>query len=196
MSELMHNHLDETALHEYLDEALDPTARTEVEAHLAGCSTCAARLAELQVLFTALEFLPEVSLEHDLTPAVLEAIRPAQTTPPALRWAVVAQLAAAVALLFFAWPRVAGQFANLASGQMRVQVIAGFANALRVLFSQWPAMLAPATKIGVPSLGVTRYVPALQLSPLSWWLLIAAALVLWLAGNGLLLRLFGEKLDG
>jgi len=79
---------------------------------------------------------------------------------------------------------------------MRVQVIAGFANALRVLFSQWPAMLAPATKIGVPSLGVTRYVPALQLSPLSWWLLIAAALVLWLAGNGLLLRLFGEKLDG
>lgn len=193
MPEPTHSHFDEMALHEYLDEVLDLAARAEIEAHLAGCPTCAVRLAELQALFTALESLPEVLLEHDLAPAVLEAIRPARTTPPALRWAVIAQLAAAVALLIFAWPRVAGQFAGLAGGQMRVQVIGSLANALRVLFAQWPALFVPARGLSVPSLGVTRYAPALHLSPLSWWLLIAAALVLWLAGNGLLLRLFGEN---
>ncbi len=190
MPELMHNHLDETALHEYLDRALDPAAHAGVEAHLAGCSTCTARLAELQALFTALEALPDVPLQRDLSLAVVEAIRPARVASPALQWAVVAQLAAAVALLVFAWPKIAGQFAGFVTGQIGAQVVAGIVNTFRLLSAQWPAMLVPAMDLSVPSLGVTRYAPALHLSPLSWWLLIAAALVLWLVGNGLLLRLF------
>ena len=33
-------HPNENALHEYLEETLDPAARSEVERHLAACATC------------------------------------------------------------------------------------------------------------------------------------------------------------
>jgi hypothetical protein len=40
------NHIDEATIHAWLDGAVDATRSREIEAHLAGCSTCAAAVAE------------------------------------------------------------------------------------------------------------------------------------------------------
>src|SRR5204862_7958896 len=68
-------HLDDVLLNEYLDKALEHSARIDVEAHLAHCPECAARLMELRTLFADLDALPDLRLERDLTPTVLAVAR-------------------------------------------------------------------------------------------------------------------------
>lgn len=197
MSEPARHHLDEFMLHEYLDDALDLRVRAEVEAHLTTCPECAARLAELQALFAAIEALPDVPLQRDLTPEVLETLRPAPVTAsPLLRWTTALQLAAAIALLLFAWPRITDRLAGLVAGALGAQVVAGLTDGVRLLSAQWSAALVWARDLDVPGVGAARLAPVLQLPPLTWWLLLAAALLFWLAGNGLLLRWFGEETNG
>src|SRR5512134_34092 len=69
------SHLDEPALNEYLDSALTPARRAEVERHLGTCRECAARLERMQALFAALDSLPDLALERDLAPGVLHTLR-------------------------------------------------------------------------------------------------------------------------
>lgn len=196
MPEPTHSHPAEITLHAYLDGALDAATHAQVQAHVAGCPTCSARLAQLAALFTALEALPDVPLRRDLTPAVLEALQPARTTLPIPRWAVALQLASAVVLLAFAWPWLAGRLAGYVAAPLRAQIVAGVLNTWQALFAWWPALVTSASELTLPDLDVARYAPALQLSPLAWWLLIGSAVVLWLAGNGLLLRLSGGEPNG
>ena len=65
------NQLTETQLNEYLDQMLDENSRQQVQAHLDTCKQCSAELTELEMLFSALDELPEVPLTRDLTPGVL-----------------------------------------------------------------------------------------------------------------------------
>ncbi|MGH7338052.1 MAG: anti-sigma factor family protein, partial [Myxococcota bacterium] len=44
------SHVDEGTLHAYLDNALPPSERATLEAHLTGCASCRARLAEERAL--------------------------------------------------------------------------------------------------------------------------------------------------
>ncbi|MBI3241993.1 MAG: zf-HC2 domain-containing protein, partial [Chloroflexi bacterium] len=106
-------HLDDIAFNEYLDSALDPARHAEVEAHLAACPDCAARLAGLRALFAALESLPDVPLERDLSSSVVTALRKSRGMSdsakalrlrPTLRFAFAAQALAALILLAIALP--------------------------------------------------------------------------------------------
>ncbi len=115
----MLNHLDDSIINEYLDSALEPVRRAEVESHVAVCPDCAARLAELRALFAALESLPDVPLERDLSSAVMELIRRAKLAaqpvlPSKLRLAIAVQALAALALISIALP-FAAQTLELAS---------------------------------------------------------------------------------
>ena len=65
------NHLTDTQLNEYLDNAIDETIKHKFDAHLQICEDCSARLDELKVLFANIESLPEVNLRRDLSPSVL-----------------------------------------------------------------------------------------------------------------------------
>ncbi len=65
------SHVDEGTLHAYLDGELPSAERTTLEAHLAGCGTCRANLAEERAL-------------RERATAVLESARPAERPAPPL----------------------------------------------------------------------------------------------------------------
>ena len=50
-------HPNESAIHDYLDEALDPRGRAEVEQHLAGCADCRQLVADLREISRAMSGL-------------------------------------------------------------------------------------------------------------------------------------------
>lgn len=64
-------HLSEELIHEYLDQMLNKTTQQKAESHLANCEECSAQVGEFQALFSVLDEVPEISLTHDLTPAIL-----------------------------------------------------------------------------------------------------------------------------
>jgi hypothetical protein len=86
----------EIMLAEYVDGALSPDARAEVEAHLAGCDRCREEVALAEEARSALAGLPEVPAPEGLTFAVRRRAR-RPPSPRIGRW--VAATAAAAALV-------------------------------------------------------------------------------------------------
>lgn len=83
---------DMLSLSAYLDGELDAAARRAMDAHLAACPACAARLAELQVLAEDFGRLAQDSLGFDLAGVIagrLDALpkpRPDKPRRQAARW--------------------------------------------------------------------------------------------------------------
>ena len=163
-------HITEETINEYLDNALVPAVRADVDAHLAVCAACLAELESLRSLFDAIESLPNVTLERDLSAAVVSRIDAKVSVPRPLGWALAAQGLTAIIILASLWPLV-----NLSALQ------------LPTIPLTWPA-LPP-----LPDFSSIFSLPSfsLQLAPsaLLLTLTIVSACLLWLVGNGLLLVL-------
>jgi len=162
-------------LNEYLDNEIQDRAR--VELHLSSCEECAARLTALKTLFAELDSLPELTLSRDLAaPFTRESNLPAQLP----RWlTLTASLQAAVALLaiIIAMPFVA----NLLSAiEMPF-----YTDVFLQIQLQWTAWLDTFSQIQIPTL---PEIPVIELSSLAITLTLAGVSMLWLVGNGLLLR--------
>ena len=199
-------HLTDEVLNEYLDQALDRPAYAVAEAHLAACDQCAARLGELRAVFVNLAALPDQSLEHDLAPGVMAAVRrqprvvmgrgQPERPPASRRWpaGVLAifgalQVLAALVLLAFAWPFVASfsaalpapaftpVAAELASAVQRLTALLSDSRALGTVAQSW--LQAAAGQFVSPRM------PLLEPSVVG--LGLAAAGAVWLVGNALLL---------
>ncbi len=67
-------HPREDSLHAYLDGEIPQRQVEELERHLRSCSTCAAKLASLRLLFSQIDSVSEARLEVDLVPRVLQTI--------------------------------------------------------------------------------------------------------------------------
>jgi anti-sigma factor RsiW len=187
------DHLSDEILNEWLDEAVEPPARAAVEAHLAGCQDCAARLDTLRSLFVRLDTLPDLPLERDLSASVVMAIRgrasaaKREARAPWLAGLIFGgQAVAAVLLLAFAWP-VASAFAAqlplpLAAPSLSTIIgeFGGLFAALRTLISN------PLTILGTVHYWLSAVLPA-WFHPLEAGLVVAAAAGIWLVGNALVL---------
>lgn len=172
-------HIIEETLNEYLDNALAPSARADVDAHIAVCVACAAELASLRSLFAAIESLPEVPLQRDLTFDVLAGIPSVRAgVPRSMRWAMLAQTLVVVVSLALVWPLL-----DLSALQMPIaspdwSVLARFVDG-------WNSWLAAFTLPDfTKSFSLHLDPPALLLT-----LTLVSACLLWLVGNGLLLVL-------
>ena len=192
MDNVNQTHPADWVLHAYLDGELTPAERSELELHLAECPACAAQVANLQALFAAVDGLPEMALELDLAPAVLARIeRPAVGMMPAVRWAALAQLmlagAAAPVALAFAWPSLAALIGRATSVYGRLT--AGLGAWALALGREWAAWGESAA--GLPAQLAGWGGPTLALPTAGLGLLLAAALLVWLVGNRLLLRDLG-----
>jgi hypothetical protein len=164
-------HLTDEQLNEYLDN--ETTERAQIETHLASCADCAARLIALQVLFAEIESLPEVELARPLAPR----LAPQAFSLP--RWlTLTASLQAALALiaLIVAAPFVMNLLPAIDTPS--------FTEILFQIQSQWLTLLDTFTNYQFPSYSL----PPLQIPTLTLSLTLAAASLLWLVGNGLLLR--------
>lgn len=67
------NEHPELQLSAYLDEALSPSERAAVAAHLDGCASCQRRLAELRAISRLLAALPSLAPTRSLVPRVERA---------------------------------------------------------------------------------------------------------------------------
>ena len=165
-------HLTEETLNEYLDNALAPSIRADVDAHLAVCAACLGELDSLRSLFAEIESLPDVALERDLAPAVVTRLSVRATgVPRPVRWALLAQALVVAVSIALVWPLL-----DLSALQ------------LPVVSLNWPT-LPPLPDFS--SLFFTLPSFSLQLDPpvLLLTLTLVSACLLWLVGNGLLLVL-------
>ncbi len=167
-------HLTDDQLNEYLDEAT--TERTHIEAHLSSCDECAARLSTLQNLFAELDSLPELELTRNLAaPFTLRPSLPAQL-PKFLTLTAILQAAFAIVAAVIAAPFMASLLPILETPS--------FATIFINLQSQWVALLGQLSTFHFQP--VTFNLPALEMSSLLFTL--AGVSVIWILGNGLLLR--------
>ncbi|NIM96344.1 MAG: hypothetical protein GTO18_21815 [Anaerolineales bacterium] len=191
-------HPDERVLHEYLDGELDPNLREKLDTHLVSCSECSERLDNLSVLFQRLESVPELPLERDLTPSVERAIRSNQQrqgllVPRAVGWVIIAQSMAAALIVALLWP-------FLSEG---VSTIFGNLSTPPALIASWNTILELEHVLASVVDSLIRSIPdgleghaqfpSISLSSTSLWVLVGIGALLWLIGNGLLLRLNGHK---
>ena len=180
-------HLDETRLNEYVDGVLDDAAQAEVAAHVASCATCAARLAELRVLFEDLAALPDEPLAVDLAPAVLARL-PHRAPAPAWapRLALVAQAAAAVVAFALLQPWLAVTLPVSAVARLEGEAAAALSTMLASVAALWQAPLNTIESLLRAATTIT--LPALPGPVLGWTLALAGLAMAWLIGNGILLR--------
>ena len=177
-------HLTEQELNEYLDNG--SADRAMIEAHLASCDECAARLSALQALFTELDSLPAVSLSRDIAAHVI--LRPGRFVPQLPRWLTLTatlQAVAALVALIAATPFISGMLPK--AGML------SFTTLFIQIQSQWMIFLDgfstftlnPAEAFNLPTFP-PAYFPTLEISTLI--ITFAGVSVLWIFGNGLLLR--------
>jgi anti-sigma factor RsiW len=187
------SHLDDPTLNEYLDGALAPAQRSDIDAHLAACAECAARLSDLRALFATLDALPEEPLARDLTANVLAQLptRPHIVARAALRLVFAAQALLTLVLLAVAAPLVTAGLTGLEPASFS-QPLSGFAaELLNSLMGAWASLQAAAQNLWSQSVAwLWQFsAPAGVSAPmLMWGLLLAAIALLWAFGNGVLLR--------
>jgi len=172
-------HIDEFVLNEYLDEALSDSERESVAQHLTICPDCQARLAELQLVFTALADVADVALTTDLAPRVLANI-PTQAQPRVwLRVLLGLQAITAVIFLTVLWPSI----------QTYVMMMSQWAQE-RVTAVTWPPEWWQRSVVWATAMleQFSNEQTTINLAAEQWLWLIGLALITWLVGNTVLLK--------
>ncbi|MBK8783183.1 MAG: hypothetical protein IPO22_15575 [Anaerolineales bacterium] len=166
-------HLTEDQLNEYLDEAT--IERVQIEEHLSSCDECAARLSTLQNVFTELDSLPELELTRDLAaPFTLRPSLPAQL-PKFLTLTVTLQAAVALTAIGIAIPFIANLMPSIN--------LSAFVGVSIQLQTQWTSWLDTLSTFQLPPM---PELPIVEMSSLL--ITLAGVSVIWILGNGLLLR--------
>ncbi len=178
------HHLDDSLLDAWLDSALAPERRAEVENHLAACSECAARAARMRALFAAIEALPDAPLERDLSRGVVARLR-RPAVSPALPWVFGLQAVAAAALLAGIAPIVALSIQTELYAQPWSDLTVEMITAVS---AEWQTLLAGLSAELAAVLEAARGVSPPSSSIVLWGLVAGAAGLAWLIGNGAILR--------
>ena len=169
-------HLTDEQLNGYLDH--ESAEREQIETHISSCADCAARLTALQALFAEIESLPELPLTHDLTARFTPT--PSLPVPQLPRWlTLTATLQVALALLTVI---MAAPFITELLPAVQTP---SFADVLIQIQSQWLTWLDLLSTFQLPTL---PQLPVIEISNLMITLTLAGISMLWLIGNGLLLR--------
>ncbi len=167
-------HLTEEQLNEYLDN--ETAERAQIESHLSSCDECAARLSTLQNLFVEIESLPELVLTRNLAaPFTLRSSLPAQL-PRWLPLTVTLQAVIALVVSIIAAPFVIQLLPAIE--------MPSFSNAFIQIQTQSTTWLDMLSQFQIPTISAFSF----ELSSLYLMFALAVVSMLWLVGNGLLLR--------
>lgn len=177
-------HLSDERIQSYLDAGLPEAERAQIDSHLVGCRECRERLAGYRRLFATIEAFPEIPLGRDLAPAVIRAIARHKRQRLVLRIGIPsAEVVTIAALVLAAWRFVDVGFQALRS--TLVGLLAGLSLLPgRILLPsaiEWPQWagglrldLLDIRSASLPGL----WTPAA----------LGVGVVVWIAGNWLLLR--------
>jgi anti-sigma factor RsiW len=172
-------HLTDEQLNEYLDH--ESSERSDIEVHLSACADCAARLATLQALFDEIMSLPDLELTRPIAARLTLSSSHPTALPRSLTLTVTLQAALAVVTIILAAPYV---MRSVAPYLMTVR-LPSFAEILFQAQSQWIRWLDVLSTFQRPAF---PQLPPLEISSLMLTLGLVGVSVLWLVGNGLLLR--------
>jgi len=177
-------HIDDAVLNEFLDRELDTAMQKQVKDHLVSCEDCRERLAEMEGLFAELADLPDVPLMVDLSRQVVARLSAEFKPRPIPRWTfpiIGLQLLVLLAVAIWLWPSVEPDLVVV--GRTLPQT----AEQLLPDFSLSEAV-EPLVR-GIESLGEigAGFGPDSPLPILEGFLIIGVALIIWLAGSGLVL---------
>ena len=179
------DHVSDVQLNEYLDN--ETNARAQIEAHLSACDDCAARLSDLKILFTEIESLPELAVSKNF--ASRFTFQPS-LTPHLPRWLTLTlTLQAALALIALI---VSIPFITTYVPQIDFNSLTSPLFEIQSLWNTWLDSLSTLVLSLVEGLNFqpsTFNLPTLPIIEMSSLLLsLAGIFVLWIFGNGLLLR--------
>jgi hypothetical protein len=180
------DHLSDNLLNEYLDSFLSAEARWSVENHLMGCDVCTARFEMLNLLFAELDHLPDLRLERDLSQAVLRTVHPVEILPRRWQWALWGQLGLAVWLFALAIPTLMRSelFLNLQLYHLQASEIL---NRFSEMFIR-PIYWIKESLFQLLNNFQAIHLPELPFSLVVLMPILLATGLLWLVGNGLLLK--------
>lgn len=183
----LEHHPDESKFHALLDHALGVEEGKIVQAHLDQCVECRSRFNNLQSLFASLQAMPEEPLARDLSPHVLEAIRPQRrkTQIPVLLAIAVSTL---IILILRRWSDVFLGVERFSFQGLEVQLSNGFREVNQFLTDLWFVISSKLPEISNLGFRNRSVFDALNWFRVDGWGWIAAAIVLWLGGNAFLLR--------
>ena len=168
-------HLTDDQLNEYLDN--ESTERIQIETHLSSCDECAARLTALKALFAEIESLPELELTHNIATRFSPTPSLQQQLPAWLTLTATLQAALALITVIIAAPFITNLLPAIETPSLT--------DIFLQLQSQWAAWLNLLSTFQLPTV---PQLPALEISSLMLTLTLAGVSILWLVGNGLLLR--------
>lgn len=168
-------HLTDDQLNEYLDNEI--AERVQVESHLASCADCAARLTALRTLFAELDSLPELELTHSLASRFTSTGQLTLQLPRWLTLTAISQAAFALIALILAAPFMMNLLPAVETPS--------FTDLFFQLQSQWIAWFDVLSTFHFPAI---PQLPPIELSTFALTLTLIGASLLWLVGNGLLLR--------
>jgi Putative zinc-finger len=187
------DHLNDQTLNEFLDGALSSRALAAAQQHLKDCEVCARRLGEISDIFAMLEGLPEDPLRRDLSSGIVEAIRMREASPKRTSWkpnlglglGLAAETLAALALLALAWSEAQSWLALVPLPDFT----GPFSTALEGVGVFLSALFASPDPFGLGTLPAMITAPTIPWASVSSLItLLAASTLVWLLGNGLLIR--------
>lgn len=168
-------HLTEEELNEYLDNELQD--RAPIELHLSSCAECVARLATLQALFAEIESLPELELTRSIAARFAPSLGLPAQLPRWLTLTAILQAALALVAIILAAPVVMDLFPVIQTPSLTDVFVQ--------IQSQWTAWLGILSNFQLPSV---PEIPVFEFSSFILALILVGVSMLWLIGNGLLLR--------
>jgi anti-sigma factor RsiW len=172
-------HLTDEQLNEYLDN--ETNDRIQIELHLSSCAECAARLTALQSLFSEIESLSDLDLSAEFAFRFVPDTSPSVQLPRSLTLALTLQTMLAVVGIIIVAPFVMQFLSPYVSGIAAPPFAALFLQ-LQNQWVTWLDLLATFPPPRIPPF------PGLELSSLFLMLTLIGVFLLWLIGNGLLLR--------
>ncbi len=163
------DHLTESQLNEYLDNALSAPELRLIEMHLSGCVDCRNKVEAQRSLFQWLAKLPEETLSRDLTPLVLSRL-PEQKLR--LGWKLILAVQSGIAL---------GLTILVSARLLPLVNLKTVAAAFTLKFPPIELPVFHPSSFTLPAFSI-------QPSTSNLLFLAASALILWGVGNAALLR--------
>jgi len=180
-------HPSDDSLNEYLDGFLTDDEITELENHLETCAQCVSRLAELRMVFQNLESLPDYSLDRDLSVEVVSAIQPKINLSLGWKWGAFIQFILAFIVILLAVPVLLETWKPNLRG-MQHSLFQMFSERWIALLAQW-STLSTEFQLVWSNLGTEWNPPAIfETSQVVIWSIFLSAILLFIVGNGLVLR--------
>lgn len=168
-------HLTDEQLNEYIDN--ETNEREQIELHLNSCNECSLRLSDLQTLFLELDSLPELQLTRDLSTRFTAQRQLIQHPPRWLTLTVFAQATLAIFALIISIPFITTYVPQIDTASLMTPLFE--------IQSLWNSTLDSLSTLQLPALPELP-IPILEMSSLL--LILAGIFIVWIFGNGMLLR--------